>query len=66
MRINTCDMCDGENGILGSLGNIVYLKCRCCGWIQPKSAADVMETVEDEDTLIHLESKMEEANEQAQ
>lgn len=61
MRINNCDMCDGQSGILGCLGNIVYLKCFCCGWIQPRHVADVMETVEDEDTLISLEIEEEQA-----
>lgn len=65
MRINPCDMCSGQNQILGSLANMVYLKCRNCGWIEPKNAADLMETAEDEDALIYLDGAAENANDQA-
>ncbi len=27
-----CPMCGGPGGVLGALGNVVWLSCRNCGW----------------------------------
>ena len=32
-----CELCGGDVGVMGQLGDLVHLHCRCCGmWFQKK------------------------------
>lgn len=38
--MNTCELCGGELGLLGTLGRLVWLVCRDCGMQFSRKAED--------------------------
>ena len=49
--MHSCDKCGSHtftNSILGTLGRLVYVRCRQCGWDQSIPVSELDEEVEDE------------------
>lgn len=38
--MNGCPMCGGEGALLGSLGPLLHLRCRQCGWTYHEGDTD--------------------------
>lgn len=36
----TCEQCGGTLCLLGQLGNLIHLRCRQCGWMAVRQAAE--------------------------
>ena len=55
MEPTDCPLCDGPGVLLGTLGNLVWLRCQDCGWEYCVPAKCVVVTEPDDEADISCE-----------